>query len=398
MSSLIEQIVADLSEATFFKELCFTGQTFARSSGETKELADVLVCLETEALIIQVKERDTASGMDAVALERWFTRKVVGKGSDQITDTISFLADHSETTVKNSRGCEFRLGELAAETIHNIIVFGSLSCPSQLREQARLHMSKRSGPIHLIEAVDFRNLLRWTVTPREMLSYLEFRERYLGKHEFARKRSEKWLFGRYVRTIERSGSEVEDADFNGEAVVESLVDDALNVDLQRFFDHIGEWAASRDGRESIFYKLVLECAHLPRAAMREFKKRLLKCQERLDKPIPETLYRIVNPDRDCVFVFGVMPRKEIGRVEIGVMNMAQLAKYDCRTSKVVGFFFTPVGEDDVGTTPVFIEHPWKQDKEADAMLAKFNPFQPLKKDIIYGYFVDPRDNAGSSDG
>ncbi|MCZ6653216.1 MAG: hypothetical protein O7D91_09340 [Planctomycetota bacterium] len=358
----------------------------------------MLVCLETEALIIQVKERDTASGMDAVALERWFTKKVVGKGSDQIADTISFLADHSEIRVKNARGREFRLGELAAETAHIVIVFGSLSCPSQLREQARIHMSKRSGPIHLIEASDFRNLLRWTVTPREMLSYLDFRERYLGKREFARMRSEKWLFGRFVGSIEAGCSEIDDADFNGEAVVESLVDDALEVDLRRFLNHIGEWAASGDGRESIFYKLILECAHLPRATMREFKKRMLKCQNRLDKPIPETLYRIVNPERDCVFVFGVMPRNEIGRVEIDVMNMAQLAKYDCGASKVVGFFFTPGGEDDVGTTPVFIEDTWKQDKEADAMLAKFNPFRPLKKDIIYGYFVDPRDNAGSSEG
>lgn len=388
MESVLEQLIGTLAEATFFKELCFTGQTFAATSGESKELADAYVWLETEALVIQVKEREDSSRHKGNIIARWFKRKVIDKGSSQIADTISFLNDHPDVRVKNARGREFTLRELNVEPRHNVIVFGTLSDPTALRQQLRAHQSGRSGLIHLIEAVDFRNLLRLAVTPRELFDYLAFREKYLARHAFARAMSEKWIFGRFVYTTELTAPDADTESWDGGAVVDSLVDDTPEIDLRLFFDHIGEWAATRDGGESIFHKLILECAHLSRAGMREFKRRGLKCQQRLDRPGPETLYRIVNPARDCVFVFGVMPKEMIDKVEIGALNLVQLAKYECRTSKALGFFTTPVGDEDVATTPVYLEQPWEQNQIGEAMLKEFNPFRPLKGGILYGYSVD----------
>lgn len=88
MKSLIEDIVGRLSEATFFSELCFRGQEFAASKGDTKELADVLVWMETDGLIIQVKERNKAIPTDQGLFEKWFSKKVLDKGSSQIADTV----------------------------------------------------------------------------------------------------------------------------------------------------------------------------------------------------------------------------------------------------------------------------------------------------------------------
>lgn len=388
MSSILEQVVADISEATFFKELCFTGQVFAQSTGENKELADVFVWLESESLIIQIKERSEKSNHDSDSLTKWFDKKVMTNGSNQIADTISFLQDHQDTKVQNSRGRDFLFRDLNVEPRQNVIVYGSLRSLAELPNQDLIYISKKSGPIHLIESTSFGNLLRWTVTPRELLDYLKFREQYITNHAFANKMSEKWVFGRFVQDAEINNEDLDLETWDGEGVVDNLNDDTSDIDLRVFFDHIGNWAKSRNGNESIFHKLILECAHLSRSAMREFKRRLILCQENLNKPIPETLYRFENPVRDCVFVFGVMPEGGGAQNEAAASGASALAKYDRKVSKVVGFFTAPVGTDDVATIPVYLEYPWVYDEAHENFLAKSNPFRPLKSDILYGYNVN----------
>ena len=389
VSSLIEQLVADVTEATFFKELCFTGQTFATMPGDSKELADVYVWMETESLVIQVKERDDSGADSPGELMKWFKRKVLSKASDQIADSIRFLNDYPDIAVENARGRQLTLGELNVEPRHNVIVYGSLSTPDTLRGQDRVHHSKRSGCIHLIEAADFCNLLHLTVTPRELFDYLRFREEYLEQHSFGRKMSEKWLFGRFVHTPEAGDTRSDSESWDGESVVDRLVNDVPEINLRRFFDLIGEWAANRDGGTSIFHKLILECAHLERGVMREFKRRALRCQQRLDKPAPDTLYRLLNPARDCVFVFGVLPEEMLDEVEIGAMNLVQLAKYECRYSKALGLFSTPAGNDSIATTPVYLECPWERTDIGEAMMRMPSPFPPLKSGKVFNYFVQP---------
>jgi len=387
--SLIEKIVAELSEATFFKEFCFTGQTFAPSTGESKELADVLICLDSDLIVIQVKEREEGEKCDTEALNRWFEKKVIGKGSDQVADTIRFLKDHPDATVKNARGHEFKLAQLAAASRQNVIVFGSLDFPDENQRRKKLYHSSRSGPIHLIEAVSFSNLLRWTVTPAEMLEYLRFRQDYMEEHPEAHDRSEKWLFGRFIRTPKPEDADADQQQFDGEAVVDSLTDDIASVDLREFFDVLGEGFPNEEGLRH----LLTECAYLPRSAMREVKRRIVKCQQRLDRPVPDTLYRTVNPHRSCVFVFGVMPPNQFARVHVGVANLTGLAKYLCRTDKGVGFFFTKLRDGRLATTPFFMEGPHRDMPEMDIIVQQYDPFRPLKTATIYGYYEDDTEES-----
>ena len=111
--------------------------------------------------------------------------------------------------------------------------------------------------------------------------------------------------------------------------------------------------------------------------------------------IPESLYRILNPNRDCAFVFGVMPEGGVAQNEAAAGGAAALAKYACKTGKVVGLFSAPVGEDVVATTPVYLEFPWKHDKIHEEFLAECNPFRPLKGGTLYGYYTKEAESESS---
>lgn len=383
MSSLIESITANLSKATFFGELCFAGQKFEVAGVGEFELADVFIWLESQGIIIQVKERAKDQVTDQSAFDKWFKKKVLGKGSNQIADTLAFFKKYPSVTVQNARGIEFELSQLDSATMHKLILFGTLHDGVDQHHMLKLHESQRSGFIHLIQAVDFANLLEWIISPKEMLEYLSLRASFLQKAKRASKESEKWLFGQFIQCADPGDAGLAD----GEAVVDRLVDDSKEVDLRPFLDMLGDWAISQIGNPRHFQKVILECALLPRSGMREFKLRIVKCLERLDRPGPETLYRIVNAPRDCAFVFGAMPPEYVNKVEVGAQNLTVLAKYDCRTSKAVGFFLTKVDQESLATTPVYLEGPWEQNDLLDRALRTFNPFIPLNQGVRYGYFV-----------
>lgn len=389
MPSLLEAITADFSKATFFKELCFAGQTFPVAERGESELADVFVWLESDGIIIQVKERDEHEPTDQAAFDKWFSNKVLGKGSDQIASTLAYFKKHPSATVKNARGVEFELSELDAATMHKVIVFGMLKRGVEQHHQAKFHKSQRSGFIHLIQAFDFTNLLHWTVTPGEMLAYLRFREAFVQEHREADSRTEKWLFGCFIRwSNSRRPAEVLGED-EAEQVVDSLKDDRVEVGQGPFLDFLGEWAAGRRGGQKVFARMVTECAHLTRPMAREFKIRLLKCLSRLDKPAPLTLYRMHNLERDCVCVFGVLRPRAMKEVEEDAAYYTMIAKYVCRTSKAMGVFFTPFDAEKTGTTPVYLEGPWEANAEADEVLAGGSGsfFRPLDRRAETAYKV-----------
>lgn len=389
MKSLIEHIVTEVAATTFFRELSFTSQQFSLSDGTTEELADLFVWMQSDGIVFQVKERAEDASNANHDFEKWFKKKVVGQGSDQIAATLSFFKNHPSIKVKNCRGIEFELNELDSARMHKVIVFGTLADGVEQHGRPKFHQSKRSGFIHLIQVVDFTNLLHWTATPGEMLTYLRFREEHLSQYKEAWRRTEKWLFGSFVHWS-ASGQVPKLLHVSeGEHIIESLKDDAADVDLRQFLDFIGEWAAQRPGNRKAFPQLVIECAYLSRAGFREFKRRIKKCLSRLDQPAPKSLYRILNGERDCVFAFGVLPPHPVKEVEIGAANFTYLLKYECRVPKAVGFFFTPFGPDDTGTTPVYLEMPWQEDSDAKDTIEKLGTYiRPLNREMGIEYTLN----------
>jgi len=378
MASLIEFITANLSEATFFKELCFMGQKFAVVETGEFELADVFIWLESDGIIIQVKKRHENEPADQAGFDKWFNKKVQSKGSDQIADTLAFFKRHPSVIVKNARGLDFELRQLNAATMHKLIVFGTLADGVAQHHHSKFRISERSGFIHLIQAVDFGNLLQCTVTPGEMLEYLGFREQCVQQWAVANQRTEKWLFGCFVHWSD-SGRDPECLDeAEGEATVDALADDTGQSNLRFFFDHLGQWAATTANAKN-FARIIIELAHLPRSEARMFKERLVRYLRRTDLPFPDTLYRVLNPKRDCLIVLSVPPRGTVDEVEKRSASILLMAKYAARVSKAMGIFFSSFGNEHVGTTAICVEGPWEQSLEADAAIAEFPILQrPLK--------------------
>lgn len=392
MKSLIEHVVTEVSETTFFKELSFTSQQIALPDGATEELADLFVWLESDGIILQIKERAEGASTASHDFDRWFKNKVVRKGSDQVAASLSFFKKHPLLKVKNCRNIEFELREIDSASMCKVIVFGTLANTVEQHHRPNFHLSTRSGFIHLIEAFDFTNLLHWARTPGEMLAYLQFRETYLTQHEGARQRTEKWLFGSFVRWSNSDEDPGLPSISEGEGVVDSLIDDASEIDLREFLEYIGKWAVQRSDNRKDFQKLIVECAHLTRAGFREFKRRIRKCLSRLDQPAPKSLYRIYNEARDCVFAFGVLPPHPLQQAEIGAANYTCLLKYECRASKAVGFFFTPLDEDMTATTPVYIGMPWQRDRDAEEVIKGLHPYiRPLTHNSAQTYSLDDTD-------
>jgi hypothetical protein len=389
MKSLIETIVTDMSTNAFFKELSFTSQQLALPSGATEELADFFVWLETDGIIIQVKERDEKASVAPEAFDNWFKRKVLGKGSDQIAASISFFRQHPHLQIKNCRGAEFELCELDSETMCKVVIFGTLADNMDQYHRPKYHHSVRSGFIHIINAVDFTNLLHWLVTPGEMLAYLRFREEHLREHEDARQQTEKWLFGSFVHWSTSGQTPKLLSTAQGEGVIESIVDDTDDIRITQFLDCLGDWAEQHPDKNKVFSKLVLECARLTRVGFREFKLRIKKCLSRLDQPAPKSLYRIHNEERDCVFAFGVLPSNTIDKNEIGAANYTYLLKYSCRAPKAIGMFFTKCDDDNIAITPVYLEMAWQLDPDAENCIEMLQPYlRPLVHRASNNYRIE----------
>lgn len=385
MRSLIEFITADLSEAAFFKELCFRGQRFPVPETGECELADVFIWLESDGIIIQVKERAEDEPANQATFDKWFKNKVQGKGADQIADTLAFFKNHPSVVVKNARKLDFELHQVDAAMMHKLIVFGTLADGVDQHHQAKFRISKRSGFIHLIQAVDFANLLKWTVTPGEMLEYLRFREQVVQQWDVAKKRTEKWLFGCFVHWS-GSGRDPECLEESvGEAQVDGLIDDTEQANLRRFYDVLGSWA-STTADPSSFGHMLVELAHMPRLFAREFKTRVLKCMERLDKPFPRTLYRLYNQPRDCLFVLTIPLGDSIQQREEVSRDLLRAAKYGERTRKAVGLFFAAQGKDEMGISLVYLDEPWKESAQGEAAIAAFPILaRPMRKVTGHAY-------------
>jgi hypothetical protein len=103
----------------------------------------------------------------------------------------------------------------------------------------------------------------------------------------------------------------------------------------------------------------------------------------------KSLYRLLNGSRDCVFAFGILPTESLDKAEVGAANYTYLMKYDCRSSKAVGFFFTAVDQDHTATTPVYLERAWQKDSDAEDAVQKFGKFiRPLNSQPGTAYRLD----------
>src|SRR5437660_1216139 len=83
-----EEQLASLNEFYFFREFTFAQTTFKPQPEKELELADNVIWLDKLLLIYQLKERESSRTSSAEAERKWYERKVLGKATKQIRDSL----------------------------------------------------------------------------------------------------------------------------------------------------------------------------------------------------------------------------------------------------------------------------------------------------------------------
>lgn len=118
----LEEYIAHLNGLAFWREFTFAQNKFSPQPGRELELADNLVWFGVRAYILQLKQREDPT--DDPAVERtWFQKKVLGKATSQIRDSLRFLQENPEIRITNQRGHRFEIRRDALAEITKIIVF-----------------------------------------------------------------------------------------------------------------------------------------------------------------------------------------------------------------------------------------------------------------------------------
>ena len=153
-----EEQLARLNEHYFFREFVFSKNTFRPSPEQQLELADNILWLHDLLIVYQLKERDVPRDSTAEGEARWFSRKVVGLGTRQIRDTLTFLERHAHIELENHRGHLFQLDRERVSTVQKIVCYlADEKLPSECR-QRKHHRSRTAGVVHLIAANDYLGL------------------------------------------------------------------------------------------------------------------------------------------------------------------------------------------------------------------------------------------------
>jgi hypothetical protein len=377
----LEEYIAQVNSLAFWKEFTFSQNKFAPQPGQELELADNLVWLGDHAYALQLKEREGETD-DPDAERSWFKKKVLGKATSQIRDTLRFLGEHEKIRITNERGHGFdiRLAELT-----KVVVFlGGRALPEDCW-RTRCHVSRTAGFIHIIAAHDYVGILEKLRMPADIHRYFAYREEVIPKLVEA---------GIIVDESDIVGAFLWDEDLPTPKSRESsrrFVQDADDFDLSpllaNLHDHI-----ERSEQPYNYYRIMLGFARVPRSVWREVKIRFMKSLQVVREGEFARPFRLAFPATVCAFMIAPLDARasttglegEKLRVR-GITNLT--AMYDTKTSKGVGILISKDGKD-VLIDWSLLEVPWKQDEEMEAMLARNYPFREAKEKILNSFLFE----------
>lgn len=166
-----EVLLNAFSESFFFKELTFSELEFYVDSEHKVELADLLINLGDTVLAIQLKSRDEKSQTyDEIKESSWVEKKCRAAKS-QINDTISYIRNH-KLTFKSNYGQCVEIG--SSVKIVPLVVFEN-EAVIDYEHILRKHNSDGID-VNCMSLDDYRELCSQLVSPREIISYLEWRK------------------------------------------------------------------------------------------------------------------------------------------------------------------------------------------------------------------------------
>jgi hypothetical protein len=105
-------------------------------------------------MTFQAKDRETSGEADPAREAKWFERKVLGKATKQVRDTLRYLEDHQPVPVFNHRGHRRDLVLSGLGRVHNLVCYDAHPSLPEASYNARYHLSSTAGVIHLLPAAD----------------------------------------------------------------------------------------------------------------------------------------------------------------------------------------------------------------------------------------------------
>lgn len=383
----LEQYIAHLNSLVFWREFTFAENDFSPEPGRALELADNLVWLGERAYVLQLKQRERSSG-DPTMEARWFQKKVVGKATKQIRDSLSYLNENPSINVKNLHGHDFTIETRAIRTVINLVIFlAAQELPEECRKK-RFHISETTGYfVHLIAAHDYLGILEKLRVPEEVARYFEYREKVVTDLDGQIDVDESDTMGAFLteQPVPKSGSRL---------ALAHLWQDTDNYDLSGLLADLHKHIENSDSPYD-YYEILREFSKCPRSVWRAVKERFLKALEVSGEGKFALPYRVTFPDTDCSFMVAALDPKlpctgeEGERVRRnGLANLTAGLKYLMKSKRCVGILISRDGEF-VQIDWCFTDYSWQFEPEMEKWLAESNPFRSASEKQIDGYkFID----------
>lgn len=373
----LEEYIAHLNSLAFWREFTFAHNKFTPQPGRELELADSLVWFGARAYILQLKQRDDPTD-DPVVERTWFQRKVLGKATSQVRDSLRFLQENPEIQITNQRGHHFEIRRNALTEITKIVVFLAGSALPEDCWKTRYHVSKTAGFIHILATNDYLGILEKLRVPEDIARYFAYREEV-------------------APALKATDAELSEADIMGaflneeniptpqsHMILRSLVQDLDAFDLSGLLGDIHDHINCAD-RPYDYYRILQEFAQVPRSVWREVKLRFMKSLD-ASRDAQFTLpFRVTFPATDCTFMIAPLdPSLPATGVEgeklrvTGLQGFTSAAMYLTKSAKGIGILISRDGEY-FQIDWCLIDMPWRYDPEMEERLAKANPFRPANE-------------------
>jgi len=375
-----EATVNAINLNVFFKEFTFSKSDFKGAQGSL-ELADYIVWLDELFFIYQIKDRLPSESDDD---QKWFKKKVIDKAVRQIKNTLKYLDDFPDITIKNNKGHHFNVAEADMSYIKKIIIYTPGPDFSEETRNLKFYVSSQIGLIHLFHSEDYYWICKYLLTPAEVEEYLDFREDfYIAQPKVIIHFPEQYVLGHFLETLEVDHIEPryienlkildkEGPDFDMSGVIKNFTKQLTLVN-----------------EPTEYYTIIREISKLKRSELAEFKKRFVKATEACKKDNITLPYRMYVPRTDCAFVFIPLPKNKIAHWQSALTNFTLAQKYDQRAGKGLGVI---VFDDIVGGERyfnlfwMFAESEWIYEEEFEVLLKEDFPFREVQtKEITNRY-------------
>jgi hypothetical protein len=370
----LEEFISNVNKSIYLREFSFSKNQFTPLKSSELEFSDHVIWLDDLLITFQLKERELSSFESIEKEINWFKKKVLGKATKQIRDTLSYLETYSEIEIVNERGHSFNVisGNIKKK-IHIVLYSPHEHLPIEYKWK-KFYLSSTAGFIHLITAENYEGVCQTLITPAEIGEYFEFRKEICNKYEeIGNSLPEQSLIGQFL-----SGEMDSEPHWDFDKYLIDLTQEFEDFDITHILHNFLEKTVENSNEAYDYYRILSELAKLKRTELKEVKKRISWSLENCKKNEITLPFRVVFPRTGCGFVFCVVPNEWLHRTVPALKNYTYAHKYDQKLSKCIGISVGRDGEYiDIGWC--LIDEKWTYDEVMKRRLLENFPFRKVEE-------------------